>query len=333
MSVRKTETRLPAGRQATDLGQAVPASDGRAVVVSFTPNPLVIARENTYVVFVTDAGLAGATQAFEWSFAENGGAPETHRTDIGECSYAPHAAGVVATTVRLLGGGDAEQATLTLSQDIVETNAELEALIAAARNDTGPTVSNPDVARELVNEHNAYYQAVSLTTPEADDSFQKFVFATVSDGALRRTPAERKQHVAALADSLNGDGQNFGSLAAQEVGVSGVRLALLAMIEPHNGAGSKLIDWTELPENHAARSAADEQLRQGLQSLDENARIDLFNIARFPKSNIEHCARLLEELRDRYFPGTNFNDVLTGMSATRAHRIIQHYREGPLQHV
>src|SRR3954454_24990442 len=279
MSVRKTEIRLPAGHQASDLGQAAPASDGRAVLISFIPNPLVVNRENTYVVFVTDAGLAAATESFDWSFTENGGAPETHRTDFGEFAYTPHAAGVVEIAVRLLGAGDAEQASLTLAQDIVERNAELEALIAAAQNETGPTVANPEVARELVNEHNAYYQGVTLTTPESDNSFQKFVFATVSDGVLRRTPDERKRHVAALADSLSADGQNFGSLAAQEAGVSGIRLALLAMTEPHDG-GAKLIDWTELPEPRPERAAADEQLRQRLQSLDENVRIDLFNIAR-----------------------------------------------------
>jgi hypothetical protein len=331
MSVRKTESRLPAGHDAAEFGQAAPAGDGRSVLISFISNPLVVNRENTYVVVVTDAGLAGATQSFDWSLTENGGAPETQRTDFGEFAYTPHAAGVLQITVKLLGAGDAEQASLTLTQDIVEANAELEALIAAARNESGATVTNPDVAREMVNDHNPYYQGVTLAAPESDNSFYRFVFATVSDGALRRRPDERKRHLAALAESLNSGAQNFGSLAALEAGVSGIRLALLAMNEPHDG-GAKLIDWTELPENTTERAFADEQVRQRLQALDENARIDLFNIARFPKSNIVHCARILETLRDRYFPGTNFNDVLTGMSATRAHRIIQHYREGPLRH-
>ncbi len=330
MSVRKTESRLPTGHDASQLGQAAPAADGRAVLISFISNPLVINRENTYVVIVTDAGLAGSTESFDWSFTENGGTPETHRTDAGEIAYTPHATGVVQIAVRLLGAGDAEQATLSLAQDIVQPSAELEAMIAAATNEVGPTVANPDVARELVNDHNPYYQGVALAAPESDNSFQKFVFATVSDGALRRTPAERKRHAAAVADSLNSGAANFGSLAAQEVGVSGLRLALLAMNEPHNG-GATLIDWTELPEPPSEHALADEELRQRLQSLDEDARIDLFNIARFPKSNIVHCARVLEALRERYFPGTPFNDVLTGMSATRAHRIIQHYRGGPLR--
>jgi hypothetical protein len=71
-------------------------------------------------------------------------------------------------------------------------------------------------------------------------------------------------------------------------------------------------------------------LCQAVAGLDENARIDLFNIARFPKSNITACGRIVESLRDRYFAGTNFSDVLTGMSGTRAQWIVRHYREGPL---
>jgi hypothetical protein len=307
------------------------SADGRYLLISHTPNPLVTGRENRWVLFVTDAGLADSTQSFEWSFTENGGTPVTQKTDFGETAYAPQAAGVLVTAVRLLGAADAEQSTLNFSQDIVAPNAELEGLITAGQNDDGPTVSNPDVVRELINEHNAYYQAVALSTPEAGDDFQRFVFSAVYDGANRRTPAERSKQLAALSESLNGDGSNFGSLAAQEVGVCGVRLHLLAMIQPQ-GAAAKLIDWTELPEPTAARSLADQQLRQRLQSLDESARIDLFNLARFPKSNIVHSGRILEALRDRYFPGTAFKDVLTGMSGTRAQRIVQHFREGPLTH-
>jgi hypothetical protein len=307
------------------------SADGHCVLVSFIPNPLVIGRENTWVLFVTDSGLANSTQSFEWSFTENSDTPVTRKTDFGESSYTPKSAGVLATAVRLLGAGDAEQAKLSFSQDVVVANAELEGLIHAGQNDSGPTVSNPDVVRELINEHNTYYQAVALSTAETGGDFQQFVFSAVYDGAHRRTSVERKKHLNELSESLNGDGADLGSLAAQEVGVCGVRLHLLAMVQP-KGASVKLIEWTELPEPAASRSLADQQLRQRLQALDPNVRIDLYNLTRFPKSNIVHCGRILEALRDRYFPGTPFHDVLTGMSGTRAQRIVQHFREGPLKH-
>lgn len=330
MAVRKTESRVPANFQPSDLGQAVAADDGRCALVSFITSPLVINRENVYVVFVTDAGLAASAQSFEWSFTENGGAPNTQTTTHGEFTYSPQSTGNLNLTVRILGPGDAEQASLALAQEVVPLNAELEALIANARNETGPTVTNIDVARELINDHNPYYQSVALRTPEAPESeeaFQRLVFSMVHDGALQRTAAQRKQHLAQLAASLNSQAPDFITLTVEGAGVCSVRLALLAMTL---GNPSPLLNWTELPEPASQRAFADEQLRQRLAALDETARIDLFNLARFPKSNITQCARIIEALRDRYFSGTNFNDVLTGMSGTRAHWIVRHYREGPI---
>jgi hypothetical protein len=99
---------------------------------------------------------------------------------------------------------------------------------------------------------------------------------------------------------------------------------LLAMTLP------SMLDFTELPEAEDQRALADEQLRESLAALDEDKRIDLFNLVRFPKSNIAQCARILEALRDRYFPGTNFNDVLTGMSGVRAQFILKQFIEGPV---
>jgi hypothetical protein len=328
MGVRKTESRIPANHQASDLGQAITSADGRCTLVSFIPSPLVVARENNYVLFVTDAGLAASAQTFEWKFVENGGAPDVQTTQIGEAAYSPKATGTLSLTVRVLGGGNAEQAKIELTQDVVALNAELEGLIAGARNQPGPGVGNPDVARELINDHNPYYQSVALQTPENGDGFKRFVFSMVFDGALQRNPARRKQQISQLAVSLNSDGSDFATLAAEGTGVCGIRLALLAMTL----GNSPPLPWTELPEAASQRALADEELRKKLAALDENTRIDLFNLVRFPKSNITHCGHILEKLRNRYFAGANFNDVLTGMSGTRAHWITKHFKEGPVQH-
>lgn len=331
MSSRKTESRIPANFQASDLGQAVVAPDGRCALVSFIPSPVVINRENTYVLFVTDAALASAAQSFEWSFTEGSGTSTPQITQHGEISYRPHTAGSLNLVMRILSAGNAELTRLTLGQEIVPANAELETLITRARNDSGPSIANPDVARELINDHNAYYQAVTLEPAETGDGFQRFVFCRVYDGALQRTPARRKQHLDQLAASLNGPGSNFATVTAEGAGVCGIRLALLAMTLPHSSSDpNPFLPWTELPESGSQRTTADERLRQSLGALAENVRIDLFNLARFPKSNITQCARIMEALRNRYFSGVSFNDVLTGLSGARAARLISHYKDGPL---
>jgi len=324
MTVRKTENRIPANFQAADLGEASVAADGRSALISFVTTPLVVGRENIYVAFVTDQTLSASAASFEWSVTENGGTPQVQTTDQGEFSYTPAAAGTVGLVVRILDDSKADQAKLSLDQEVVAVNAELESLIADAQNQPGPGVSNPEVARELINDHNPYYQNVTLQTPESGDGFQQFLFGVVFDGALQRTAADRKQHLADLAASLNNGGADFATLVARGSGVTGLRLPLLAMTLP------SMLDFTELPEAEDQRVLADEQLRQTLAALDEDKRIDLFNLVRFPKSNIAQCARILEALRDRYFPGTNFNDLLTGMSGVRAQFILRQFVEGPV---
>ena len=323
--VRKTESRIPANFQASDLGEANVAADGRCALISFITSPLVVGRENVYVVFVTDAALAAAEESFEWTFIENDGPPDTHSTPQGEFSYIPRSTGKLNIVIRILGTGNTEQASLSLTQSVVLPNIELETLISEARNQPGPGVSNPDVARELINDHNPYYQSVALQTPETGDGFRRFVFSVVFDGALQRAAAARKQHLDELAASLNNQNADFVTLVGKGAGVSGIRLALLAMFLP------ALLDFAELPEPFGQRALADEQLRETLAALGEDKRIDLFNLVRFPKSNINRCAGILEALRDRYFPGTNFNDMLTGLAGTRAFWIIRHFKEGPLQ--
>jgi hypothetical protein len=109
------------------------------------------------------------------------------------------------------------------------------------------------VARELINDHNPYYQNVALQTPESGDAFQQFLFGVVFDGALQRTAADRKQHLASLAESLNDGGADFAALVARGSGVTGLRLPLLAMTLP------SMLDFTELPEAEDQRMLADEQ--------------------------------------------------------------------------
>lgn len=324
MPARKTESRLPDGFTANDLGEAAQAQENNAVVVSFIRSPLVINRQNTYVVFVTDAATATAASSYEWTFSENGapGTPQT--TSSGEFTYTPQSVGPLSVSVKVKGADNSVKSNITLNQEIVQLNAELEALITTAADTPGPGIGNIDVARELVNDHNPYYQQVALQTPETGDGFKRFVFSMVSEGALQRNTQQRKDHLDELAAAINEGSGDFVTLAAEGAGVCRIRLALHAMVLPGG------LPWTELPEANSVRASADQELREALAALDENKKIDLFNLVRFPKSNINQCGRILEELRNRYFSGANFNDVLTGMSGTRAHWISRHFKEGPI---
>ena len=190
MPTRPTERRIPPTLTPGDLGESVAAGDTRCLLVSFITSPLVIDRPNSYVVFVTDDPLAAGTVRYEWKFALADSEPETQVTNVGETTYRPKAAGELQVSVRLVDDGGAEQATLALPQEVVDPNPELEALIATARNQPGPSVGNPEVARELVNDHNPYYQAV---TPHHTREHRRLQRDGVQLGLRRRAAADGRQ--------------------------------------------------------------------------------------------------------------------------------------------
>jgi len=134
MGVRKTESRIPANFQASDLGEAVVAADGRSALISFATAPVVIGHENAYVVIVSDAALAGNVASFEWTFKENGDVTRTDTTERADAIYQPSMFGTVSVSVRLLNAGNAEQATLSLDQLTTLPSPELETQIQNAQN-------------------------------------------------------------------------------------------------------------------------------------------------------------------------------------------------------
>lgn len=310
--------------QPSDLGQAVVAADNRCALVSYVTSPIVRARENVYVVFVTDASLAGAAATYEWTFVENGGAPSVQTSTSGEIAYIPANPGSLSVTVKILNNGNAEQARLSLQQTVILPNEALNTLIGNAVDKPGPSIGSPEVLQELINEHNLYYQNVATQTAEAGDGFKRFVFSMVYDGASRKNRVERKEHLRQLALSLNNASVDFATLASTGAGVCEIRPLLLSMVVPGMTA------LTLLPEDPDQRRVQLDQLLQSLAALDESKRIDLFNIIRFPKSNIVYCGRILEALRNAYFNSTPFGDVLTGMSGARSQWIIGQYRQGPV---
>jgi hypothetical protein len=306
------------------------ATDGRCALISFATAPIVTGRDTTYVLFITDAVLAATAQSIEWTFTENDEVARVEADGGPDIVYRPAGTGPLAVAVRVLDAASAPQASLTLEQFVVLPSSEIEALIATSTDKPGPGASDPEALRELVNQHCRYYQDAAQVVAEAGNSFREFLFGFAFDGVARRTFAERNAVLERLAVALDEQPEDFARLAMTGVGVTNLRLALLAMGPPHAPATTPLLPWTELPEPPQQRAVADEKLRQKLAALSEDERVDLVNIARFPKSNILACARILAALRDRYFSGANFADVVEGMSGTRAHWITTHFREGPI---
>lgn len=322
MAVRKTESRIPDSLQPEDLGQAV-TSNGVSLI-SFVTSPVVVDRNNHYVVMIVNAGIAAAAQSYEWSVSVNGGAATVSVTNIGEFMVDPQQTGTLVVSVNVRDAANATLATVTLNQHVVSPSEQLEDMIAEAHSQAGPGMADPDALRELINEHNLYYQNVTTQNAEPLTGFRKLVFNLAFEGVMKKDGAERRRHLDQLAMAINSGEMDFTMLSMDGAGVCSVRLLLLAMTVPN------MMPWTLLPEDPNERTLAAQELHQSLSQLDDNKKVDLFNLVRFPKSNITSCGRILENLRSRYFGTTNFDDVLTGMSGTRVQWIIAQYRQGPI---
>src|ERR1017187_5917048 len=126
MPVRKTESRIPTGFAASDLGEAVVAADGRSALVSFLSSPLAAGHENRYVLFVTDTALAGSIQSYEWIFMEDGAVPQTLQTTVGETAYTPANIGNITVIVRFLDASTSELGNIVVNQYIGPLNRSEE---------------------------------------------------------------------------------------------------------------------------------------------------------------------------------------------------------------
>jgi len=323
MAIRKTESRIPASLQVADLGQAISSITESCSLVSCATSPLVRNRTYQYVVFVTDNTLGNSVNSFSWTITPQSGIVLTFDTPDGEFFYLADKHGPLQVNVRLLNSSNNEIATLTLQQEVIDPSEILEDLIDEAIDEPGAGMANPEALRELINEHNVYYQNVRPENPEPETGFKQLVFNMAFEGVIKRKPSERKRHLEQLASAINEGTTDFVTLGTQGAGVCAIRMLLLAMTKG-------MIPWITLPQDPNQRASAAAELHRSLATLPEENRIDLFNIARFPKSNIIWCGRILENLRNRYFNSTSFDDVISGLSGTRAQWIIAQYRQGPV---
>ena len=128
MTVRKTENRIPADFQPSELGEASVTADGRAALISFVTTPLVVGRENVYVASCRrDAGASAVS--FQWSVRERGrrrSRPQAMVVLL--CADSRGQVGLVVGSRR-----ERRQVKLSVDQEVVEL-MPVEALISDAQN-------------------------------------------------------------------------------------------------------------------------------------------------------------------------------------------------------
>ena len=323
MTVRVTESRLPAGYLASELGEAreyTSASGAKYVLVAFLTSPFRNQTFQEYVVFVID----GEADEYRWTILDSSGQPVTIRDSSGQavttpttesgsfsCWYAD--TGLHKVRAEVIDGAGIV-ATLEMPQEIRTPSLVLEDVFAAedAGSLTGLQLlrddGERDVLRELWNDFKPYIEAA------ADATGSKGVPARLIAAILARESwarpkrgTNRAQDVIAAGEAWKiRETQHDELAAAYEQGPPTLPASLGPgqLLQPTVAALEGLTTWREGAPAGTIGLQLDRKLVRSRNVLDfiglvVQEQVDVFNLARFPKTNITLVAKLLARLKNR----------------------------------
>jgi peptidoglycan hydrolase-like protein with peptidoglycan-binding domain len=327
MTVRATESRLPSGFTAADLGEAavVLGQNGSEdyALVSYLTSPLAEGYFIDYVVFVTN-GVDVAS--YDWTFemvAE--GDTDTSSTDVGTCRYAPVGLGLLKVTVEL-NVVNRQPVTLSMIQEVRPLFTGYEYFFEAgglgAQLDPSYSIaalgSDAVATAELINSFRNYILSSAATHQLPPRLLAAIVYLGITAvpknqrvGLTVWTPG-RDQKLEWAADDLNGS-RGLRHDLDDALGVCQLAPPKLATIVGSDGLdGDTHTTWQEKAADGSGSGAIDHALWSDFDALTTEQKTDLYNLARFPGTNIELCAALLAWLRDRpnRWPGLTADQLL-----------------------
>lgn len=322
MIARKTESRLPgqtAGadlqRLASELGQA--HVHGNYVLVSYLTSPVAQGTDIDYVVFATHNAPA---DKYLWRFLNTStNVTVEDETDEGIFQFCAEERGELRVSVEVCSGGN-PQANLQLTQIIDALDPRLEILLEGEGlrerlnidKNIGALGGNASTSRELMNDFRGYlFEATNGT-----DIPPRFLAAILYLEILRNPKSwfleflpiigerSRSKEIALAAEDLNGG--FLSSLRTQidnSLGVSQIYPQIIAMVRQRQGQIQTYTNWRELPSSNNQRQRVNDDILGDFEGLSEEVKIDLFNLLRFPKSNIKLCCDLIAKLKNRELNG------------------------------
>lgn len=347
MAVRNTESRLPlavannpnSGEiNVENLGQAI--RDNNYALISYLSSPLIQDSRNDYVVFVLNGTAA---DQYHWSIknSDSGDEAASGTTDAGVFDWTPGETGEYDITVEIKSGG-AVAKTLSLHQTVLSLNPG-EGLDQLFPFELGASVSGfwPltfitnlikravyagewDSTREVLFELWGYILE-GATATGAQGIPAQLVAALVYQQVLSHPkefsitrpiyigPAVRSTELGWAAEDLNQPNSFHLSMQVDNaLGVCQLRPETVAMLLGYT-------QWREKPEVAKDRKTVDDQIHADFMALPPNTKIEIFNLLRFPKTNIALAARLLAKLKNRNdparFPQLTQQDLMTQNAA------------------
>lgn len=319
MPVSNAFKSIPVGVQHTELGQV--ASVNQSYLVATLHSPLAVNQVQQYLVF--PSGTIGPNVAgYAWTITD-GGTTTNETTTDGRLLYSPLNTGSLGVSVEIRNGSGTALETLTLSQQTLPLLPELETLMDAA--DRGPAAAHPSTSREIVNNYKAYVDG--LVSATAEPLLNRLLLAIIYSHCVRKPWLARNREIQSAISALNGGNHtSFLGMANNGMGICGIRPQLAAMaIE--KSAGVPFIAWTELPASRSARRTAVQTIETNFNALTADEIISFFHRLAIPRLAIQTCLAILNKLKDRYFSGQSWQDVLGDRNKGR--KLLMHYDSGP----
>lgn len=359
MSVRKTESRIPGGfglPNISSFGQAINdnSTNPSYALISYLNTPVRRSPGtpfwNKYVVFVDILKVSNAQNlSYEWTveFLDNTNNPVSQSnpvvitTDTGvlEFSSAQYfsntiidAAATCRTTVKI------NAVTLSLNQKIAGTLTIIEDFLSLSSTDFFDPTKKISIAksgnRDLTTTIANHYRDYLLTaTSLYGEVFKVPVNLAAAINYLIVYHAGRNEN-SVLEANLNTPPADWNEDERNKwpVGVCALKPHFAAMFIPKNGqSGAAYLPFQELDliQHASPETVIFDQFLSN--TLTENERIDIYNLLRFPKSNIRHCAFMLHKLKNSNAAWASLekSDLAENRDCVRT--IVSELIEGPHQ--
>lgn len=331
MAVRATESSLPAGKTASDLGEAASIANaaGGFALVSYLTSPLYVGSRQDYVLFSLPSGTTDPVDVenYTWTAVAHpsGFVYKTATTDIGMFDWTPAAAGSVGgvkVSVEL-DTGATPAPKLVLTQNVVPPSTAGEDFFNRVwgAGSIDPTIP---IVREIINDLHPYIKASVLahtptTVPTSMVAAALFIemLARYREGtpeaaAYRKALEEgkgvnekgfweknfgreddliREVELELIATYINGEFRPVDAVAQKSIGLGQVQQVTAAIV-------LGLTTWEE-KKGGGPDPATQAKIVDAYKALTLKQKIGIFNSLRFPKTSIDIVVDYLDKLKKR----------------------------------
>ena len=335
MTIRRTESRIPAGFSAEQLGQAamknVTTDSGlnlKLSLISYLSSPIHINSKTTFAVFVEGAPETSWSEwSFSWDISMN--VPESKtiysksNLDSGIYEFTPTEIGNYTVSVILLHNAMYVD-TISLEIFVTESIPVLSRFNGPDKyskiniiSKEGLLAGNDKISFPLLSNYFRYiYEAIN---PSIDSDDEKIDVPPLFIAALLYQLnvsgyEDGNQKLKKFESSLNRDSIDRAKRSATRHGIGLARLKIprLAMLINNPETNSPYIPWQELADRSSfSRNDAVTKWYRQIELLKNSLdiKIDLYNLSRFPKSCIRLCALLTRRIIDRPNRWPNINSL------------------------